>query len=143
MSRVQSPPEDIGARKPVDRTAALVTGRGVHYEPNKTPGSALSDMPFATIPLPAGVPDLAGRKFGRFTVVGFCGITRKTTSGGWKSRTYHWSVRCSCGWYSIRSHKAIYNPRNTTDACERCRHVIFLKRRQLYDAGLLIEEQTK
>ena len=101
---------------PVDRVAARVTRGGVHYEPNKKILTADSDLPILTTRNPKDVPDLTGTKFGHFTVL------------GWFLDGNGWVVKCVCGIYSIRKTRAVLNPRNNLDRCERCRHLLFLRR---------------
>jgi len=101
---------------PVDRVAARVIGRGVHYTPNKVVLTADSDLPIQTGPSPGTVADLVGCRFGHFTVL------------GWYAEGNGWVVKCSCGIYTVRKTRAVLNPQNSWDRCERCRHLMYLKR---------------
>lgn len=107
---------------PIDRTAAKVTGPGIHYEPPKKNNGLHWDAPPPTIPIPKHVRknpqvvDCIGKKFGRFTVVGLY------------TESPLWLVRCNCGHYETRKQRAILNPGNGSDCCDYCRHLLYLKR---------------
>ena len=120
---------DAHARRPVDKKAALVISRGAHFVSAKQYGCLVSDTPPPSVPRPLAVPDLAGKRFGRMTVVAYCGRVKKQSSGGHFKTFFYWSVRCDCGKYSMRRHRSILRPTNDRDACEECRHLDFLKRR--------------
>lgn len=119
--------KDLHARKPVNKTAATVTSRGVHYDPDKIVQTNDSDLPIATRPFTKeelkqkSFVDLTGRRVGRFSVIG--------AARDFKGR---WVVRCDCGTYSTRRAKSIKNPENVQDRCEHCRHLAFLKRNELW-----------
>jgi hypothetical protein len=113
---------------PVNSTAMKVTSSGYVFDPTKhgTPhnGYTCSDeMPT----LRSGsnvVPDLSGRRFGKFRVIGL------------SDKPGRWVVQCQCGKYELRSAKAIKNPSNNQDACLHCRHETFLAkelRRMCYE----------
>ncbi len=120
--------DDFHARRPVDKKAALVTGRGSSYTHLTSGQHALEWKvpPVGEMPYP-GVPDLRGRKFGRFTVMYFFRTHRKK-----KSKRQLWIVRCTCGVYSYRSSNAIQNPANNADACVQCSHLIYLRRNERF-----------
>ncbi len=115
--------DDIYARAPIDRLAArVVMFSGEHYIPNKKILTKDNEMPLSISNLEKEkqspkFEDIRGKKFGRFTVIGL--------SSEIKGR---WVVRCDCGTYSLRKKKAIFNPLNTQDRCENCRHLAYLKR---------------
>lgn len=117
--------DDMHARTPVNKTAALVIGSGVHFEPNKRIQNNDSDTPLRLAPITndlfscPGFADLTGMKVGRFVVLG--------KSADFKGS---WVVRCACGKYSTRRSKAIKNLENTQDRCEHCRHLAYLKREE-------------
>lgn len=117
--------QDIHARTAINKTAALVVGTGIHYDPKKKVQTNDSDLPIATRPLTkaeigqACFVDLTGARAGRFTVIG---VARDFSA--------RWVVRCDCGTYSTRKAKAIKNAENTQDRCEHCRHLAFLKRNE-------------
>lgn len=76
-------------------------------------------MPEPT-PLPAGLPNLVGTKFGRLTVVGHLG---KETKHGYRK----WYVRCQCGGYETRTCKAILRSEPSRDGepmCDKCMGLI-------------------
>lgn len=60
--------------------------------------------------------DLTGIQYGAFTVKGL--------SAEAKGR---WVVQCNCGTFSVRSAKAIRNPANCEDKCNRCRRYAYLR----------------
>ena len=117
--------------KPINLLARLVTGKGIHFTPirKKTNLPRWNICP-DIIEFP-GIDEynMQGRRFGRFEVVGYYGKTKSQRAG-------RWIVRCACGMYEIRTAKSIKNPRNNNDACEDCRHWMFLKQQEvirLYD----------
>ena len=117
--------KDLHARKPVNKTAAIVTSRGVHYEPNKIVLTNDSDLPIVTRPITKEevkqkcFVNLTGFRVGRLSVIG-------------PARDFNgkWVVRCDCGKYSTRRAKSIKNPENVQDRCEHCRNLAFLKRNE-------------
>lgn len=117
--------KDIHARRPINKTAAIVTSCGVHYEPNKIVQTNDSDLPIATRPITKAelkqkcFVDLTRFRVGRLLVIG--------AARDFKGR---WVVRCDCGKYSTRRAKSIKNPENAQDRCEHCRHLAFLKRNE-------------
>ncbi len=108
-------------RSPINRTAARVVAPGQHYVADKTNGCVCQGTPPPYRAPKEHELDLTGMRFGRFTVLG---IASETTN--------RWVVRCNCGNYSLRKPKAIKNPNNVADACEQCRHIIHLKRSELF-----------
>lgn len=89
-------------------------------KPDKKIAQAHWDAPPATKPVPWGAPNLIGRTFGRFKVVGYLDSLK---DGG-----AAWLVRCACGRYEHRRSRAVLNPKNKADCCQPCRHVFHLKR---------------
>lgn len=91
---------------PLNATAAKVTARGEHWEPEgqippglkhwKAPPPMKHYEVRSTSP---GNVDLTGKKFGRFTVLG---LWAETASDGAR-----WVCRCVCGDYEARSSKSI------------------------------------
>lgn len=111
-----------GHELPINKTAALVTQKGVHYVSGKKIQTCESRNPIATKIIskierenPEFV-DVTGFVVGRLTVLG------RALYGP------NWVCRCTCGTYCVRKRKAILNPNNTQDRCEECRHLAFLKR---------------
>lgn len=121
--------EDIAFRVPVDRVAARVVGKGIHYEREYNYGTtAHSENTLPVRRLTASeirngsTNGLSGSKFGRFTVIGIADEPPRKHGA-------KWVVRCSCGCYEHRTAKAIRNPNNGDDCCKKCRDLIFIKRR--------------
>jgi hypothetical protein len=105
---------------PIDRTAAMVTRKGVSYDPAKRITQRHWDCPPQMKPVPHGCENRIGTRFGRMEVVGyFCRSKKKGSI---------WVVRCACGKYETRTTKSIVNKNNDTDCCQICRHVLYLKR---------------
>ena len=116
--------------QPVNKTAALVTSKGTHYEmkvksqvPEYIGPPAM--LPRNKLPIAPSLTDLTGRKKGRFTVVGMA------AEGKGK-----WVVRCVCGTYTIRSSQSVKsvdkNPLAHFDACRECMNLAYLKREEIY-----------
>ena len=119
--------DDIHARVPVDRTAAMVTSKGFDYVPDKKIAIEESDFPIPTANPPADVAlnpsfsDLSGNRFGRLTVMGLHA-----------NRLNRWVCRCDCGRYTTRSAKAVRNPENWGDRCALCQHNAYLKSKDVW-----------
>ena len=101
LSRIDM--DAVAPLTPHDKTAAVVGGKGVHYEFSVLPTRAFSDTPLpmrppskAELGNPAFI-NLTGRKVGRMTIVGIA--ERKTNDG------MNWVVRCVCGNYETRKTK--------------------------------------
>lgn len=120
----------VAALSPVNKTAALVVSKGVHYEmnceiqvpeyvgpPKMTPRHLLPKCPSFT--------DLTGWQKGRFKVIGMMAEHKG-----------RWVVRCACGTYTTRSSKSIksveHNPNARFDACRQCMHFAQMKREEAY-----------
>ncbi len=113
---------------PVDAKAAIVTGKGVHYEPNYKTNEYCTESPYPLemVQLKKNHPNLIGAKFGWFTVIGLAKKTNQMSRG-------KWVVRCVCGTYAYRQSKSIRNPDNSHDCCRDCRHLNYLKKRHIYE----------
>lgn len=103
-----------GKRAPINGIAARVLQHGQHWRDGAAPeGSRDSANPLPTYPVAEWqrvspkMVNLTGRKVGFLTVLGFGGNKR-------------WVARCVCGTYTLRTAKALTNPANTEDACDRC-----------------------
>lgn len=107
----------------LNKTAAVVTGRGEHWEPKiKVNNLHLQAPPkMKSVPGDAGFVDLTGVKFGRFTVLGLM-----ASDGG------RWVVRCACGSYETRRRKAITNQNNKWDRCVECRQLGYIRRAEYF-----------
>ncbi|ECC4541287.1 hypothetical protein C2920_21680 [Salmonella enterica] len=115
---------------PINKMAAIVTGKGFEYQPNCQINCDEYVGPPETVPvkdlaLNSSFVDLTGRKKGRFTVIGLM-----------KEKKGRWLVRCVCGTYTTRSAKSIKgadrNPNAHLDACRRCMHEAYRKREYIY-----------
>jgi hypothetical protein len=112
-----------GQRAPVDRVARRVASGGVSFESRKVIQTADQHHPIEVRPfqdVDLALRSLIGLRFGRMTVVGL------------SYRPNRWAVRCDCGTYTLRTARAIRNPNNDFDCCEECRHLLFLKRRDVW-----------
>ncbi len=124
--------EKIARRRPVNRTAALVTQPGPKgLQSDKVIAQTHSDDRLTTIPIPRTVEDLSGRVVGSLTVIGLAEPTASLSQQSGNHRL--WVCRCVCGRYLTRRGKAIKNPNNTRDACDYCRQVQYLKRRSTFE----------
>ncbi|MDK9373397.1 hypothetical protein QQF54_08520 [Lelliottia sp. V106_10] len=119
---------------PVDRVAARVTSKGVHYEPDKKCEQGDSELPLPTLQRceldyqqRAHLDALKGHRFGRMAVIGIAALQPTQKKGGMR-----FVVRCACGVYTYRRSQAIRNPKNKTDCCDNCRHLLHLKRSEIY-----------
>ena len=109
--------DSIFRGKPINKTANLVTQKGIHFNSNKKIQVKEWDK-CPKISYFRGHTTLNGRKFGKMTVVGLSRDIKK-----------RWIVQCECGKYTIRTAKAIKNPENNWDCCEECRNVIYLRKK--------------
>ena len=115
----------IFSSNPVNATAGFVVAKGIHWDPEINFGNLQHwDAPPQTLPMPdaGSFVDLSGKKFGRFTVIGYLGKPNK-------KKKAKWLVRCSCGDYEARTSVAINNPANAGDMCKPCLHLAYIKRR--------------
>lgn len=120
----------IAAYSPINRTAALVVSKGVHYEMNsKIQVKEYVGPPLMVakndMPKSSGFIDLTGKQKGRLKVIGL--MTEDIS---------RWVVRCVCGTYTTRSAKSIKsvekNHNAIYDACRECMHVAYRKREEIY-----------
>jgi hypothetical protein len=123
--------KEIARRRPIDRTAARVTSAGPKgYESSKQILQVCSPTALPLRPFPRRAPsscrNLAGIVRGRLTVIGL-----------WAENPSHhalWVCRCVCGYYVTRRARALTNPRNDKDRCDRCRELVYLRRTSQYIA---------
>lgn len=109
--------EEIIRRSPVNKPAALVTGKGTHYTSKKKICQDHWSVPPPMRPPSPDTPKLVGVRFGQLTVMG----RHRHKSG-------YWVVRCDCGSYETRRTKSVLNPANGADRCDECRHLAYLRR---------------
>ena len=112
--------EKFATRRPVNKTAAVVTGKGTHYISKKVIKTADTHLPIPTRPVLTGI-NLTGIRIGRLTVVGLA-----------RDFNGRWVVRCDCGTFTLRRAKSIKNESNQQDRCEECRNLVFLKREERF-----------
>jgi hypothetical protein len=111
--------EEIAKRKPINRQASLVTSKGVSYELPRGFFKVQSDNPIPIrVPPNKNFEDLTGHKFGDLTVMGLARDCLK-----------RYVCRCCCGVYVLRTAKAVKNPKNTEDKCERCAHYDYQRKK--------------
>ena len=77
---------------------------------------------------PDGREDLTGRRFGRLEVIGAAVKAPGSKAPGL------WVCRCVCGNFVQRRARAVRNPTNSSDGCERCRQMDFLQRQAEFEA---------
>jgi len=119
-------------RVPINKTAALVTGRGIDYVPDKKILTRDSDDPIPCKPYPTTASksdNITGRVQGRLLVMGLAADQPGSSKSG-----ADWVCRCKCGRYCCRKRRALLNPRNDIDSCEHCRHLTYLQRKEHYKA---------
>ena len=116
--------ENIAVRVPVNKTAAMVVGKGFCFESKKKIQTQESDFPFPLVMDFEG-EDITSKKTGRLTVIGLLDDGLSINNGLMNRK---WVTKCVCGKYVIRRGRALLNPKNTQDRCERCRELAFLKR---------------
>lgn len=115
--------QDPRLRFPANGAAARVLRPGVKYEPMKKVCTADQATPFKVrqitkhLSANSSFTDLTGHRFGRLTAYGLA-----------EGSNARWACRCDCGTYVLRTAKAVINPTNNKDRCERCRHLEYLKR---------------
>ena len=114
---------------PIDRVAARIVQKGVHYEPH-IKGQKNYDAPLKTVDTKNKMftnqktfKDYTGTKFGSFTVIG---LTEKGASWG------RWICKCICGQYETRTAKSIrnhleYKDLLDEDMCASCNDLHRLK----------------
>lgn len=114
---------EVVKSKPMNITARLVTGPGVHWDAELNQQEVVrkhhSIQPHVLI-----APTHAGVTFGRFTVRGWF------STGNGKRKGARYSCQCLCGRYEIRSWKAISQSRHpdNDDCCMRCEKAKQLQR---------------
>lgn len=114
---------------PIDRLARRQMLPGTNWEPRlKNGGEPVFDTPppFASITVRPGetpTQDLAGRRAGMLTVVGYFG-----RGPGGKQK---WVCRCVCARYVIRIAATLKRGTDGSDKCRVCRHLDYLKHQSL------------
>lgn len=98
---------------PVDKPAALVTSTAPRWERVSKAWRGAGPIPLR--PIPSDMPNMIGRAFGFLTVIGLSKHCGKNGVGGAAA----WLCRCACGYYVLRTSKAI-NHGNDQSACEIC-----------------------
>lgn len=114
---------------PVNKTAARVIGRGVHWEPDRKPHPGFQHWKApppmvspAKYPEDPGFVDLRGKRIGRLVVVGYLGKPNK-------SKSARWLLRCDCGDYEARSARAV-KAGEGDHMCIECHHLDYIKRNE-------------
>lgn len=120
--------ERVASGTPVNKTAAMVTGKGTSFEPEMDLSSVTRwDHRPHTYAVPKGTPDMTGKRQGRLTVVGYHGSSKNN-----RSSPSRWVVRCVCGMYEIRAGKSLRNANNSDDRCYDCRKLQSMQRNEEY-----------
>lgn len=118
--------EEIAKKVSINKTAALVTGKGVRFESRKKFNSSHSESPLRTVPANKRETNYTGKRFGYFVVIG---KYWKKKAGGKPT----WVVKCSCGHYETRTSRSINNTANKKDRCHHCRETGYLRRKDEFD----------
>jgi len=104
---------------PVDRVARRVTGHVSHWD--TTPGEVRSVSPLPTRAIPPDMPDLLGKMLGRLSVVGLSALhSGNHREGGSAGQRAVWVCRCQCGYYVLRTSKAIRKNIDPLHVCDKC-----------------------
>ena len=122
-------------RLPIDRVEARVIGKGIDWTPSKKIMTGDSENPLPVYPVKniknqqhrEEVRRMIGRKRGRLTIIGVA--DEQLNRGGKKGLRY--VVRCVCGIYTYRRGAPFKKGSDGFDACERCRELLYLKRREI------------
>lgn len=111
--------EAVVASAPSNKTAALVTARGVHWEPLKQSRATWQDTPLPTLPYPKNAQNMIdpGTKIGRLTVIGYAGR---------RSDTAAYVVRCACDMYGFRRARSLRS-NSLRQMCDQCDYLEELK----------------
>lgn len=114
---------------PVNKAAARVLGRGVHWEPERElirPQDAWQEHPLPLMPMPiqsTWPAHLAGTRVGRLRIVGYGGSIGGHGRGGGR-----WVVRCDCGMYGHQRSKVLQDPVFVPHAmCPKCNYLEQMK----------------
>lgn len=102
------------AGKPVNRTAALVVSRGVHYDETAA-------LPFHPLnqTAPPWLKDICGRRFGKLLVEGPHVPLKRPAIGNYSLNLI---VLCDCGRYELRTKEALerYDGSARTQVARMC-----------------------
>ena len=116
--------------KPVNKNTAMAISGGVNYDPDIQLRRTHFDI-CPTFPNPPDNPEIKKRikemigiRKGRMITV--CWWSSGKTNGS------VWLCRCDCGDYETRKTRAIKNPENKDDCCQKCRHLKHLKRSEYW-----------
>ena len=119
---------------PVDKLAAMVLSKGIHWNPEINPTEIISDTPiecqkvFPRRPKGQRIKNLIGYKTGKLTVIGYYGIYNSgCTKGKAGQQNQLWVVRCVCGRYTIRRGKTLLKKRENILMCAYCDYLEHLK----------------
>jgi hypothetical protein len=109
-------PWAVRLMEPINRQHELIQS-GIYFGPKIKPHCIVTTdiCPLVRDDEYKGDLKLAGRRFGRFIVLGL--------SVEFRGR---WVCRCDCGNYEFRTAKAIRNPANHIDRCHPCRKAYFI-----------------
>lgn len=109
-----------GHSTPLDKTAALVVGKGVHHEYSTHEGNRDSPLPLGVkeFVVQPDTVDLSGLRVGRVLVIG--------PSVDFNQR---WVCRCDCGTYVVRKSKGL--KQGVAVPCGQC-HMLALAKKKEY-----------
>ena len=105
---------------PLNSTAARVTGKGVHYDPQMRfhATKALIGMPTILRPVKNG------KRLGHWTILGLAADSPESSP---KKSDALFVVKCSCGRYGLRRMKSLVRARKRKEGCPECKHMQTVK----------------
>lgn len=103
-------------RDPIDRTAAMILGKGVAPPAVKITCDHWEIRPQLKKHVSKDC-DITGTRQGRLVAIGMH-----------HDRNDRWVVRCDCGSFELRTARAMKNPANSADKCVKCRRLDQAKR---------------
>ena len=114
---------------PVNKQAAYVASGCAQW--TRSGGSWRGFGPLKTRPLPRDTPSLIGVVSGDLTCIGLSASHKSNSSASGRAIAC-WICRCSCGYYVLRTGRALRNA-SSKDCCEVCHRLKRLKRQDYFN----------
>ena len=111
---------DFHARVPVNATASRVTRSG-EQPSSRDYGDNARPAPFPTRALPSWAKSLIGIRYDGVEVIALARYEAPKKKKRTRADRLRWVVRCNCGYYALRSSKAI--EAKGGGVCRRCERV--------------------